>query len=158
MDIQLNKSNERNQSNEEANKFINELNDYLEKGQKKEIKENMNGILYNQICEEIDLAKKYKSKLNGIIKECMINESYEYDFWYVNYGKKEKSYFLNYFNDGHSNRIKLTQKEVENKYQVGAIYVPVGKDGVYKNDNMLTSIKIDVESKLNWLEYCKNKK
>ena len=51
----------------------------LEKALKTNNLANSKGIyttLYDEVLNEINLATKYKSKLNSVIKECMKNESY----------------------------------------------------------------------------------
>jgi len=82
LDIENNKRNE----NVEVNAFIKELENALNTNNLA----NSKGVyttLYDEVLNEINLATKYKGKLNCIIKECMKNESYENDFWYINYDK-----------------------------------------------------------------------
>ena len=111
LDIEHNKRNENN----EISSFIKELenalkNNHLENTQEKNI---MNKGLYDEVLKEIELAPKYKSKLNGIIKECMKNESYENEFWYIDYDKTKNTYSMDYYIDGQVTKTPLTSQEVK---------------------------------------------
>ena len=78
MDRILDIENNKRKENIEVNTFMKELENAL----KTNNIANLKGVyttLYDEVLNEIDLATKYKGKLNSIIKECMKNESYEND-------------------------------------------------------------------------------
>lgn len=156
LDIEHNKRNENN----EISSFIKELenalkNNNLENTQEKNI---MNKGLYDEVLIEIELAPKYKSKLNRIIKECMKNESYENEFWYIDYDKTKNTYSMDYYIDGQVTKTPLTSQEVKDyELIVGMTYLPYEDDRLMPMVSIKDSIKIDVDSALFDLEL-KNKK
>ena len=44
--------------------------------------------LYNEIYNDLELAPKYKNQLEEIIKDSMLEYSYDTEFLYVNYDEK----------------------------------------------------------------------
>lgn len=151
MDILLN--NEINTRTKEVdngiNDFINELRNSLENPKSKiSIDKNF----YDEIYNELELAPKYKNRLEDIIKNSMLEYSYDTEFLYVNY-EKDNKYYIDYY-DGDVTRINVTQKELqEANYKVGAFYVPI-LDGEYLEevDYVKDSIKESVKYKLEDLE------
>ena len=134
--------------------FMKELQDAVNKSQDK-----LNGIknLYDEIYDEMDLAKKYGKELNTIINECFENESYNRDFLYVNYDKDKNSYFMDYYSEGQIERTELTKKEMQDyNYKVGSIYTIVGDDRLLEDEDIKTNIKMDIEDELDNLDL-KNK-
>ena len=129
MDILLN--NEINTRTKEVdngiNDFINELRNSLE-NPKSKISIDRN--FYDEIYNELELAPKYKNRLEDIIKNSMLEYSYDTEFLYVNYDEKDNKYYIDYY-DGDVTRINVTQKELqEANHKVGAFYVPI-LDGEY---------------------------
>lgn len=103
LDIENNKRNE----NLEINAFIKELENALNTNNLA----NSKGVyttLYDEVLNEINLATKYKGKLNSIIKECMKNESYENDFWYINYDKSRNTFSMDLYSDGKCQKFPIT--------------------------------------------------
>ena len=152
MDILLN--NEINTRTKEVdngiNDFINELRNSLE-NPKSKISIDRN--FYDEIYNELELAPKYKNRLEDIIKNSMLEYSYDTEFLYVNYDDKDNKYYIDYY-DGDVTRINVTQKELqEANHKVGAFYVPI-LDGEYLEevDYVKDSIKESVKYKLEDLE------
>ena len=152
MDILLN--NEINTRTKEVdngiNDFINELRNSLE-NPKSKISIDRN--FYDEIYNELELAPKYKNRLEDIIKNSMLEYSYDTEFLYVNYDEKDNKYYIDYY-DGDVTRINVTQKELqEANHKVGAFYVPI-LDGEYLEEveYVKDSIKESVKYKLEDLE------
>lgn len=152
MDILLN--NEINTRTKEIdngiNDFINELRNSLE-NPKSKISIDRN--FYDEIYNELELAPKYKNRLEDIIKDSMLEYSYDTEFLYVNYDEKDNKYYIDYYN-GDITRINVTQKELqEANHKLGAFYVPI-LDGEYLEevDYVKDSIKESVKYKLEDLE------
>ena len=152
MDILLN--NEINTRTKEVdngiNDFINELRNSLE-NPKSKISIDRN--FYDEIYNELELAPKYKNRLEDIINNSMLEYSYDTEFLYVNYDEKDNKYYIDYY-DGDVTRINVTQKELqEANHKVGAFYVPI-LDGEYLEevDYVKDSIKESVKYKLEDLE------
>lgn len=152
MDILLN--NEINTRTKEIdngiNDFINELRNSLENPKSKI---SMDRNFYDEIYNELELAPKYKDRLEDIIKDSMLEYSYDTEFLYVNHDEKDNKYYIDYY-DGEVTRINVTQKELqEANHKVGAFYVPI-LDGEYLEevDYVKDSIKESVKYKLEDLE------
>lgn len=152
MDILLN--NEINtrakQVDNSISEFMNELQNALD-NPKNNI--SIDKSFYNEIYSELELAPKYKEKLENIIRDSMLEYSYETEFLYVNYDEKNNKYYIDYY-DGDVTRINVTQKELqEANHKVGAFYVPI-LDGEYLEevDYVKDSIKESVKYKLEDLE------
>ena len=152
MDILLN--NEINtrakQVDNSIREFMNELQNALE-NPKNNI--SIDKSFYNEIYSELELAPKYKEKLENIIRDSILEYSYETEFLYVNYDEKNNKYYIDYY-DGDVTRINVTQKELqEANHKVGAFYVPI-LDGEYLEevDYVKDSIKESVKYKLEDLE------
>ncbi len=105
------------------------------------------------------LLKQMKSKLlkyhkkYDIIKETMLEYSYDTEFLYVNYDEKNDKYYVDYY-DGDITRINTTKQELqEANYKIGDFYVPI-LDGEFLEevDYVKDSIKRDVKFKLEELE------
>ena len=117
-------------------------------------------IIFNEVCEEIELASKYKNELNNIINEAFDIESYTYDFLCLNYDDKNNSYFLNHYYDGNIDKIEMTNQEL-NEFQntggkIGQFYKFYDNDCLVEADYIKDSIKINVNSLLNKLEFKNN--
>ena len=152
MDILLN--NEINARNKEVdnsiNDFINELRNSLE-NPKSKISIDRN--FYDEIYNELELAPKYQNRLEDIIKDSMLEYSYDTEFLHVNYDEKDNKYYIDYY-DGDVTRTNVTQKELQDaNHKVGAFYVPI-LDGEYLEevDYVKDSIKESVKYKLEDLE------
>lgn len=148
LDIENNKRNE----NVEVNAFIKELENALNTNNLT----NSKGVyttLYDEVLNEINLATKYKGKLNSIIKECMKNESYENDFWYINYDKSKNTFSMDLYSDGKCQKFPITMQDIKDyNYKVGMTYWAFEDGCMLEEDAIKDSIKIDVDSALADLE------
>ena len=158
MDILLN--NELNTRTKDidnnVSEFMNELKNALE-NPKNEISIDKN--FYNEVYNELELAPKYKENLEDIIKDSMLEYSYDTEFLYVNYDEKNDKYYVDYY-DGDVTRINVTKQELqEANHKIGAFYVPI-LDGEFLEevDYVKDSIKKNVQSKLEDLEKINKKR
>ena len=158
MDILLN--NELNTRTKDIDnnvcEFMNELKNALE-NPKNDISIDKN--FYNEVYNELELAPKYKENLEDIIKDSMLEYSYDTEFLYVNYDEKNDKYYVDYY-DGDVTRINVTKQELqEANHKIGAFYVPI-LDGEFLEevDYVKDSIKKNVQSKLEDLEKINKKR
>ena len=158
MDILLN--NELNTRTKDidnnVSEFMNELKNALE-NPKNDVSIDKN--FYNEIYNELELAPKYKENLEDIIKDSMLEYSYDTEFLYVNYDEKNDKYYVDYY-DGDVTRINVTKQELqEANHKIGAFYVPI-LDGEFLEevDYVKDSIKKNVQSKLEDLEKINKKR
>ena len=154
MDLTINNEITKNNiTNDEISDFMQELKNALEKS-------NSNvPNLYSEVFNEIPLASKYKSELNSIIDECLEEQSYEKEFFYFDYDKNGKSYYLDHYYDGNIDRTILSKQEAKGtKYKVGMFYAEYDENYLVEAGDLKDGIKIDVESKLDLLDFEKNKK
>ena len=140
-----------NTKNNEVENFIQELQNTLEK-------DNANVYnFYNEIYQELPLASKFKEQLADIILGCMKDMSYEKDFYYFDYDRQKKEYYLEYYCDGEIERFPLTEKEVKNSvFEVGTFWRPFGDGMAREADYMGEGIKSNVEYELDMLDFNKN--
>ena len=139
-----------------VNELMNELKNALE-NPKNEISIDKN--FYNEVYNELELAPKYKENLEDIIKDSMLEYSYDTEFLYVNYDEKNDKYYVDYY-DGDVTRINVTKQELqEANHKIGAFYVPI-LDGEFLEevDYVKDSIKKNVQSKLEDLEKINKKR
>ena len=158
MDILLN--NELNTRTKDidnnVSEFMNELKNALE-NPKNDVSIDKN--FYNEVYNELELAPKYKENLEDIIKDSMLEYSYDTEFLYVNYDEKNDKYYVDYY-DGDVTRINVTKQELqEANHKIGAFYVPI-LDGEFLEevDYVKDSIKNNVQSKLEDLEKINKKR
>lgn len=159
MDISIN--NEVN--NSITNKKSNEVKDFV-----KELEEDLenprNNVtidksLYNEIYEEMELAPKYKDQLEEIIKDSILDYSYDSIFAYVNYDEKSKKYYVDIYNE-EIYKLEATKKDIaDSGMKVGAFYDMIG-DAEYfiEEDYIKDNIKREIEYRLNSLEEKKNRR
>lgn len=151
MDLNLNNEidiNKSNKTNKEVQNFMNELQNSLIKDYTR------TNELYNEILKEIPLAAKYKDNLNEIIAECMDNLSYECNFIYFDYDKKEKVHFLDGYSDGNINRVKMYPKDIKDlNLKNGTFWEMHGNDQIIEAEDLKDNIKINVEYELEMLDF-----
>ena len=109
MDILLN--NEINtrakQVDNSINEFMIELQNALE-NPKNNI--SIDKSFYNEIYSELELAPKYKEKLENIIRDSMLEYSYETEFLYVNYDEKNNKYYIDYYDGDEIGRASCRER------------------------------------------------
>jgi len=134
---------------------------YMKKNKKEKLNNKIEPYttIYDEVLNEVENAHKYKRKLNKIITECMKDESYEGDFWYINYDKSKKSYLVEFYSDGECQKFPITAQDVkEYNYKVGMTYWAFEDGTMLEEDAIKDSIKIDVDSAIADLEREKRKK
>ena len=151
MDILLNQEiNKRPQDTDNSiNEFMKQLLNSLDNPKNKI---TVDRRLYNEIYNDLELAPKYKNQLEEIIKDSMLEYSYDTEFLYVNYDEKSNKYYVDYY-DGDVTKINVTKKELQDaNHKVGAFYVPLDEDFLEEVDYVKDSIKESVKYKLEQLE------
>lgn len=151
MDILLNKEiNTRTKDKDNSiNEFMKELQNSLDNPKNKI---TVDRSLYNEIYNDLELAPKYKNQLEEIIKDSMLEYSYDTEFLYVNYDEKSNKYYVDYY-DGDVTKINVTKKELQDaNHKVGEFYVPLDEDFLEEVDYVKDSIKESVKYKLKQLE------
>lgn len=152
MDRTLNIEHNKRKENKEVTEFMKELEKALNSNK---IEHNKKAVttIYDEVLNEIDIASKYKGKLNSIIKECMKNESYEGDFWYINYDKSKDIFSMDLYSDGKCKKFPITLQDIKDyNYKVGMTYWALDNGRMLEEDAIKDSIKIDVDSALADLE------
>lgn len=149
--------------NDEISKNIstnNEIKDFMKQLQNILTKDNSRiNNLYNEILQEIPLASRYEHQLSDIIKEGLNTLSYEYDFLYFDYDKNEKSYFIDGYSEGNIIRNKMSDKDLEGtNFEKGTFWEIYDEDHVVEADELKDYLKINIESKLETLEFENEKK
>lgn len=133
----------------EVTDFINELGTALENN--RELKVNSN--LYNEILKDVELAPKYRNRLQSVINKCLKDMSYERDFYYFDFNKRTNKYFLDYYNDGERKRFDLTKEGLkEFKKNKITFYEPIDEDKMVESDTLKDWMKCEVSSSLLDLE------
>ena len=134
-----------NKSNYEIDLFMKELSSALKPKQELEI----NNTLYNEILKDVELAPKYKNKLQTIINKCLKNMSYEREFYYFDFDTKKQKYFLDYYSDGAKTRLDLTDEGLkEFKKSKITFYEPVDEDKIVESDTLKDWMKCEVDMAL----------
>lgn len=60
----------------------------------------------------MELAQKYNGQLEGIIKDCMLDYSYDTEFVYINYDEKAKKYYMDIY-DGDVTKVNVSKKQLD---------------------------------------------
>lgn len=158
MDRELNIETNTKEKNNEITEFMKELENSLE-DKKLNNKIEAYSTIYDEVLNEVEYAHKYKGKLNKIITECMKEESYEGDFWYINYDKTKNAYSMELYRDGERQKFSITAQDVKKyNYKVGMTYWFFEDGTMLEEDAIKDSIKIDVDSAIADLEREKRKK
>ena len=130
----------------------NEVGNFIEELQNALTEEN-DTTLNREILNEIELANKYKDQLNDIVVNYMKELSYECNFIYFDYDKKEKSYYFDLYEDGEVSREYLTLEEVSGmESDKGFIFRIWDEDHILESDALKDNVKIMTEAILEDLE------
>ena len=157
IELEIQKQKNRQKENKEFTNFTKELEKSLD-NKEQEMAKQVDTTIYDEVLNEIELAPKYKRKLKGIIKEGMIEESYEGDFWYINHNKSSDTYTMEFYSEGKCKKNPITLQDIKKyKYKVGMTYFDV-EGGILEEDAIKDSIKINVEDALLELEHNNKKK
>ncbi len=135
-------------TNNEINDFIVELQNALDDPKSKI---SIDKSLYNEIYSTLDLAPKFKDKLENIIKKCILDYSYDNEFFYLNFDEKSNKYYMDIYSEGIT-KVELTKKEIQDAdYRVGAFYIPIPNANIREEECIKDAIKNRIEYELNEL-------
>lgn len=139
-----------NEKNKEISNFIQELQNALD-NPKNQI--TIDKSFYNEVYNDLELAQKYEEQLEGIIKDCMLDYSYDTEFVYVNYDEKAKEYYMDIY-DGDVTKVNVSKKELDNSnIKVGSFYFVLNNgDYLQEKEYIKDNIKSKIEYELNNLE------
>lgn len=147
--IDLDIDNEINQNNEtkdEIGEFVKELQNSL-------TKDELTTTLNMEILSEITLASKHREQLDDIVNKCMQELSYEYDFIYFDYDKKQESYYIDLYLDGKKTKEYLSKDDAKGmESKNGTLWHIWDEDGIFESDGLKDNIKINVEYEIDKLE------
>ena len=148
-----NEINQNNETKDEIGEFIKELQNSL-------TKEEFTTTLNMEILNEITLATKYKEQLDDIVNKYMEELSYEYDFLYFDYDKKEESYYFDLYLDGERTREYLSKDDAKGmESKNGTLWRIWDEDSIFESEDLKDNIKINVECEIDMLDWkSKNRK
>ena len=107
-----------------------------------------------EILNEITLATKYKEQLDDIVNKYMEELSYEYDFLYFDYDKKEESYYFDLYLDGERTREYLSKDDAKGmEYKNGTLWHIWDEDSIFESEDLKDNIKINVECEIDMLDW-----
>ncbi len=142
-----NEINQNNETKDEIEEFIKELQNSL-------TKEEFTTTLNMEILNEITLATKYKEQLDDIVNKYMEELSYEYDFLYFDYDKKEESYYFDLYLDGERTREYLSKDDAKGmESKNGTLWRIWDEDSIFESEDLKDNIKINVECEIDMLDW-----
>ena len=142
-----NEINQNNETKDEIGEFIKELQNSLSK-------EEFTTTLNMEILNEITLATKYKEQLDDIVNKYMEELSYEYDFLYFDYDKKEESYYFDLYLDGERTREYLSKDDAKGmESKNGTFWRIWDEDSIFESEDLKDNIKINVECEIDMLDW-----
>ena len=142
-----NEINQNNETKDEIGEFVKELQNSL-------TKEEFTTTLNMEILNEITLATKYKEQLDDIVNKYMEELSYEYDFLYFDYDKKEESYYFDIYLDGKRTREYLSKDDAKGmEYKNGTLWHIWDEDSIFESEDLKDNIKINVECEIDMLDW-----
>ena len=141
-----NEINQNNETKDEIGEFVKELQNSL-------TKEEFTTTLNMEILNEITLATKYKEQLDDIVNKYMEELSYEYDFLYFDYDKKEESYYFDLYLDGERTREYLSKDDAKGmESKNGTLWRIWDEDSIFESEDLKDNIKINVECEIDMLD------
>lgn len=142
-----NEINQNNETKDEIGEFVKELQNSL-------TKEESTTTLNMEILNEITLATKYKEQLDDIVNKYMEELSYEYDFLYFDYDKKEESYYFDLYLDGERTREYLSKDDAKGmESKKGTLWRIWDEDSIFESEDLKDNIKINVECEIDMLDW-----
>lgn len=142
-----NEINQNNETKDEIGEFVKELQNSL-------TKEEFTTTLNMEILNEITLATKYKEQLDDIVNKYMEELSYEYDFLYFDYDKKEESYYFDLYLDGERTREYLSKDDAKGmESKNGTLWRIWDEDSIFESEDLKDNIKINVECEIDMLDW-----
>ena len=142
-----NEINQNNETKDEIGEFVKELQNSL-------TKDELTTTLNMEILSEVTLATKYKEQLDEIVNKCMEELSYEYDFIYFDYDKKEESYYCDLYLDGERTREYLSKDDAKGmESKNGTLWHIWDEDSIFESEDLKDNIKINVECEIDMLDW-----
>lgn len=142
-----NEINQNNETKDEIGELVKELQNSL-------TKEEFTTTLNMEILNEITLATKYKEQLDDIVNKYMEELSYEYDFLYFDYDKKEESYYFDLYLDGERTREYLSKDDAKGmESKNGTLWRIWDEDSIFESEDLKDNIKINVECEIDMLDW-----
>ena len=142
-----NEINQNTETKDEIGEFVKELQNSL-------TKEEFTTTLNMEILNEITLATKYKEQLDDIVNKYMEELSYEYDFLYFDYDKKEESYYFDLYLDGERTREYLSKDDAKGmESKNGTLWRIWDEDSIFESEDLKDNIKINVECEIDMLDW-----
>lgn len=142
-----NEINQNNETKDEIGELVKELQNSL-------TKEEFTTTLNMEILNEITLATKYKEQLDDIVNKYMEELSYEYDFLYFDYDKKEESYYFDLYLDGEKTREYLSKDDAKGmESKNGTLWRIWDEDSIFESEDLKDNIKINVECEIDMLDW-----
>ena len=142
-----NEINQNNETKDEIGEFVKELQNSL-------TKEEFTTTLNMEILNEITLATKYKEQLDDIVNKYMEELSYEYDFLYFDYDKKEENYYFDLYLDGERTREYLSKDDAKGmESKNGTLWRIWDEDSIFESEDLKDNIKINVECEIDMLDW-----
>ena len=139
--------------NNEVDSFIKELGKSLEKNQ------DFQKTIESEVLRDIPLATKYKNQIEDIINKYFEEMSYEQDFFYFDYDKKENKYYLDYYSDGKIERIEIPEQEIEeSKLEKGWFYAWYDNEQIVEANSIKEGIKSNIETELDIMNFNEKKR
>ena len=148
-----NKLESKSEINNEVDSFIKELDKSLEKNQ------DFQSTIESEVLRDIPLATKYKNQIEDVINKCFEEMSYEKDFFYFDYDKKENKYYLDYYSDGKIERIEIPEQEIEeSKLEKGWFYAWYDNEQIVEANSIKEGIKRNIETELDIMNFNEKKR
>ncbi len=139
--------------NNEVDSFIKELGKSLEKNQ------DFQSTIESEVLRDIPLATKYKNQIEDIINKYFEEMSYEQDFFYFDYDKKENKYYLDYYSEGKIERIEIPEQEIEeSKLEKGWFYAWYDNEQIVEANSIKEGIKSNIETELDIMNFNEKKR
>ncbi len=149
MELSIENKVTKTKDNTQIDKFTKELSKSL--NNKLEIKTEP--TVYEELIATNELARKFKSKLPSLIRKCILENSNWDEFYYLEYNKKDKKYYMVYCDEGLEKYEMKPEDIAKNGYVVGKFYedYPADDNYILESDAKYTIIN-DVERELKYLE------
>ena len=139
--------------NNDVDSFIKELDKSLEKNQ------DFQSTIEIEVLRDIPLATKYKNQIEDVINKYFEEMSYEQDFFYFDYDKKENKYYLDYYSEGKIERIEIPEQEIEeSKLEKGWFYAWYDNEQIVEANSIKEGIKSNIETELDIMNFNEKKR
>ena len=121
--------------------------------------QDFQSTIESEVLRDIPLATKYKNQIEDIINKYFEEMSYEQDFFYFDYDKKENKYYLDYYSDGKIERIEIPEQEIEeSKLEKGWFYAWYDNEQIVEANSIKEGIKSNIETELDIMNFNEKKR